>query len=1092
MRKKFKRNSRRVLAFMLSILTMLTAFGTSVTTAFAADGTLHFNSGETIAYGDYYTTRMTFDGENTAYCLEPLKKTPAAGEYEYNLLPQDSPIRKALYYLNGGYGYETITRDQCFHGWSDTDAYVIGHLTVAYIYDNYNDAGGAFYGAPQNFIDKTKEVVGVINSLPEPPKSFRAFILPAADHQTVAGSWYEKPYGWIELYKSSANGSISDGNGNYSLKGAKYGIYQGETQVAVLTTDENGYAKSEELEEGSYTVREIEASPGFAIDTNGYDVTVESDVTATLKVQEVPQNNPIDIVLQKIDSETQKNEPQGAASLEHAEFTVKYFKEQMDSNPEEAGKIADRTWVFQTDREGKIKFTKEYLVSGDEFYYQLDGTTPCLPLGTVTVQETKSPEGYLINPEIFVQKITGDGKAETVSCYQTASVPEQVYRGDLEFVKVGDGELNRLANVPFTITSKTTGESHTLVTDKNGYASTSSDWVKHSQNTNQGESSADGIWFGNGPVDDSRGALPYDTYLLEEQRCEANEGMNLLKIEVTIYKDSVTVPLGTLTDDRIEIGTTALDQETESHISKPDDKVTIVDTVEYEGLKKGQEYQLIGTLMDQKTGEPILIDGKAVTAEKTFKAKKSSGTVTVTFTFDGVSLKGKTVVVFEELYQEELKLAVHADLSDEDQTIYFPEIGTTAKDEATEENFAHAGKKVTLIDTVAYQNLLSGQEYQVIGTLMDKETEKPVEVDGKPVTSEAVFTPENADGTVDVTFTFDGSGLKGKIVVVFESLLWKEKEIAVHADLSDEGQTIYFPEIGTTAKDTETNSHVSKADGEVTIVDTVSYQNLVPGKEYKVSGVLMDKETGEELLVDGKNVTAETVFTPEKAEGTVELTFVFDGSALESKTIVAFETLTYQEKEVATHTDIEDQEQSIYFPQIHTIAKDGTDGDQEVTESEKMTVVDTVAYENLETGKQYKVAGVLMDKTTGKELLIQDKQVTAETVFEAKEAKGTVDVTFIFDGTGLAGKELVVFEKLYLVSEEGEIEVTAHEDLEDQGQTVKVVEKELPPKPETPKSDAPKTGDRSQAMLWLIVAGISAASAAGFSLWRRKGTRKKK
>ena len=254
----------------------------------------------------------------------------------------------------------------------------------------------------------------------------------------------------------------------------------------------------------------------------------------------------------------------------------------------------------------------------------------------------------------------------------------------------------------------------------------------------------------------------------------------------------------------------------------------------------------------------------------------------------------------------------------------------------------------------------------------------------------------------------------------------------------------------------------------------------------------MDKETGEELLVNGKNVTAKTVFTPEKSEGTVELTFVFDGSALEGKTLVAFETLTYQEKEVATHTDIEDQEQSIYFPQIHTTAKDGTDGDQEVTESEKMTVVDTVAYENLETGKQYKVAGVLMDKTTGKELLIQDEQVTAETVFEAKEAKGTVDVTFTFDGTGLAGKELVVFEKLYLVSEEGEIEVTAHEDLEDQGQTVKVVEKELPPKPEIPKSDTPKTGDRSQSMLWLIVAGISAASVAGISLWRRKGTRKKK
>ena len=850
MRKKFKRNSRRVLAFMLSVLTMLTAFGTLATTAFAADGTLHFNSGETIAYGDYYTTRMTFDGENTAYCLEPMKKPPEEGDYSYNLLPENSPIRKALYYLNGGYGYDTVTRDKCFHGWSDTDAYVIGHLAVAYIFDNYNDKGGAFYGAPANYVAKAKEVVKVIDSLPAPPQTFRAFILPVENHQTIAGSWYEKPYGWIELYKSTANGSLSEGNRNYSLKGAKYGIYQRETQIAVLTTGENGYAKSGELEEGSYTVREIEASPGFAVDTNGYDVTVESDVTATLKVQEVPQNNPMDIVLQKIDSETQKKESQGAASLEHAEFTVKFFEEQMDSNPEEAGKTAERMWVFQTDQEGKVKFTKEYFVSGDEFYYQMDGTTPCLPLGTVTVQETKAPEGYLINSEIFVQKITGDRKAETVSCYQTASIPEQVYRGDLEFVKVGDGEQNRLANVPFTITSKTTGESHIIVTDKNGYASTSSDWVKHSQNTNRGESSSDGIWFGSGPVDDNRGALPYDTYLLEEERCEANEGMNLLKIEVTIYKDSVTVPLGTLTDDKIEIGTTALDQETESHISKPDEKVTIVDTVEYEGLKKGQEYQLIGTLMDQKTGEPILIDGKPVTAEKIFKAKKSKGTVKVTFTFDGVSLKGKTVVVFEELYQEDLKLAVHADISDEDQTIY--------------------------------------------------------------------------------------------------------------------------------------------------------------------------------------------------------------------------------------------------FPQIHTTAKDSTDGDQEIMESEKMTIVDTVAYENLEIGKKYKVAGVIMDKTTGKELLIQDKPVTGETVFETKEAKGTVDVNFTFDGTGLAGKELVVFEKLYLVSKEGESEVSTHEDLEDQGQTVKVVEKELPPKPETPKSDVPKTGDHNRTMLWVIIASISAASMAGFSIWKRRRNCKKK
>lgn len=194
--------------------------------------------------------------------------------------------------------------------------------------------------------------------------------------------------------------------------------------------------------------------------------------------------------------------------------------------------------------------------------------------------------------------------------------------------------------------------------------------------------------------------------------------------------------------------------------------VTIVDTVEYEGLKKGQEYKVIGTLMDKETGEPILIDGKPVTAEKTFKAKKSSGTVEVTFTFDGVSLTGKTVVVFEELYHKDLKLAVHADIEDEDQTIYFPEIGTTAKDADTEEPIANADSEVTLIDTVSYKNLVPGQEYTVVGTLMDKETGEALEIEGKKVTSEAVFTLEESEGTTEVTFVFDGTDVKGKTLVV--------------------------------------------------------------------------------------------------------------------------------------------------------------------------------------------------------------------------------------------------------------------------------------------------------------------------------------
>lgn len=379
--KRLKKKGRQAIAFMLSLLTIISTVAASSTTAFAADGTLYFNSGETIPYGSYFTTRMTSDGNNTAYCLEPSKKTPEIGSYQYTLLSQNSSIRKALYYLNGGYGYEKVTKSQCFSGWPDTDSYVIGHLALAYIYDGYNDSGDAFLGAPSSFVTKTKEVINFINAQPAPPKSFQAFILPADSHQTIAGSWYRKPYGWIELNKSTANGGIFEGNGNYSLAGAQYGIFQGNTEVAVITTNKNGYAKSGDLEEGNYTVREIQPSAGYAIDTKGYDVMIESDVTKTLNVKEAPQNNPIDIVLEKIDSETKE-------------------------------------------AEGKVKFEKSYLLSGDEFFYQTDGTTPCILLGTITVQETKTPEGYLVNTDVFVQKITADGKQESVFCYNASAVPE--------------------------------------------------------------------------------------------------------------------------------------------------------------------------------------------------------------------------------------------------------------------------------------------------------------------------------------------------------------------------------------------------------------------------------------------------------------------------------------------------------------------------------------------------------------------------------------------------------------------------------------------------------------------------------------------
>lgn len=1071
----------RLLAFLLAVLVTVGTVFSGGMTVHAADGTVSFHAGANIPYGDYFTSRMTFDGNNTAYCVEPLKKTPASGSYSYDLLAKDSPLRKALYYLNGGYGYKKTVKDKYFSGWSDDNSYVIGHLVVAYIYAGYSSDTGAFHGAPQSFIDKAKEVAQAIKSLPAPPENFRAFIIPGSGSQTVVGSWYQVPYGYLEIRKSSANASVSDGNSNYSLQGAEYGIYKGDELVQTLTTDKSGYAKSGELEEGDYVVKETKASKGFILDTKAHNVTVKSEATTPVNVTEIPQSNPMDLLLQKLDKESQEAQPQGSASLADAQFTVKFYTEQSDQDPSANGAKPARTWVFKTDAEGKSHFTKDYLVSGDAFYTQTDGKTICLPLGTVTIQETKAPTGYFTNDTVFVQKITADGTKETVQFYNASSVDEQIYRGDLELVKVSDREQNRLSDIPFTITSVTIGESHTIVTDKNGYASTASKWNKHTQNTNRGETSEDGVWFGFSTPDDSKGALIYDQYVIEEQRCESNKGMNLLKFEVTVYKDSVTIDLGTLTDDLIEIGTTALDKETGTHMSKPEKEVTLVDTVEYSGLKKGQSYKLVGTLMDAETGEAIQIDGKPVTSEKTFTAKKSSGTVEVSFTFDASSLSGKTTVVFEELYQEDKQLAIHADLSDEDQQISFPEIGTQATDSETGEHIANADEKVKLIDTIQYKGLVPNLKYTATGTLMDAKTGEPVLINDKQVTAKTTFTPETSSGTIDVVFEFDGSSLAGKTTVVFESVTQDKKEIAVHADLEDEGQQIFFPEIATQANCPDTNTQMAVPKKELTITDAVSY-HLIPNKEYKLTGTLMDKESGEPLQIDGKEVTSELTFTPEDAKGTVELSFTLDATALAGKTIVAFESVSYQDKEVAFHTQIDDAPQTIYFPEIKTTAKDGKDGDQEVLAEKETSIIDTISYKDLVTGLTYRVVGTLMDKETGKEVIIDGKPVTAETTFKADKSEGTVEVTFTFDATALYGHDVVVFEKLYVSTgdkdNKKEVELTNHEDINDDGQTVKITDV---PK-DTPDISTPvKTGDNTPILLYagiaagaLLLAGIAA------------------
>ena len=815
--------------------------------------------------------------------------------------------------------------------------------------------------------------------------------------------------------------------------------YQPGEVVKTLVTDSEGKASTSDdlLPYGEYILHESATNESMLLTAPDQTVLVEDDgiIYEFTMADEVVRGG---VLIEKRDLESGLLTPLGGASLDGTLFEI-------------TNKSVNAVYVggalYQP---GEVCATIE-VVDG---IAQTD--TRALPYGSYQMVESKPGEGYLHTDQTVRSfQIRSDG--EIIEFRDGDAAYNQVIRGDLQFVKVGEGgeaNMGRFANVAFKLTSQTTGESHIVVTDENGEVRTVTEWNPHSQNTNGNDDVEDetlwddhaGTWFGLTTegwmvdVQDSLCALPYDTYTLEELPCEGNQGYELVKVpNITISRNNTTIYLGTI-DDQFEgvpeIGTTATVDG--KHVAEPAEEVTIVDTVTYKNLKVGETYKISGVLMDKATGEPLLVNEQQVTAELEFTPNSSEGSVELAYTFDGSALAGKSVVVFEDLYQDENVVASHADINDEGQTVTFgqPEIRTTATIDG--EKTAQPTEQITITDTVEYSGLTVGQEYTLKGVLMDKETGEPLLVNDQQVTSEATFTPAEASGTIDVLFTFDASALTGKSVVVFEILFIGEEEVTSHTDIEDEGQTVTFvegPKIGTTA--TVDGQHTAEPTGEIAIVDVVEYTGLIPGEIYSVSGVLMDKATGEPLLVDRAEVTAEVEFTPESEDGTVELTYTLDASALAGITIVVFETLYQDDVEISTHADINDENQTVEItePEKPTLGTTATvNGQHTADPTGEITIADVVEYTGLTPGKLYTISGVLMDKATGEPLLVDGAEVTAEVEFTPEAADGTVELTYTLDASTLAGSTIVVFETLY---SDG-VEIAAHADINDEAQTITI------------------------------------------------------
>ena len=951
--------------------------------------------------------------------------------------------------------------------------------------------------------------------------------------QELGQFWAKLAVGNATLKKSSDNSSITDGNGLYSIAGATYGVYADKdckNQLATLTTDESGNTETVEVRAGTLYIKELSAPAGYKVDKNVYTLKVEAGKTATLNVSDTPKATDTLIELFKIDMETQKHNAQGDASLEGAEFTWKYYDGfyTKDNLPAQA----TRTWVTktiaETDSEGAVHYVTRladnYKVSGDSFYTQAGKNV--LPLGTLTVEETKAPDGYLLDGAymqadgseeqikgLYVTQIVEDGdlailsgsnqykvsdkvirggvkiqkrdletgdtsgqgsatlkdaefsitslnnspvlvegklyrKNEVVKKIRTGidgiastsadllpygnfrifeseapegyltdgakpidfsitengkivdltgkdtSIYNQVKRGDIEGVKIGAGTHQRLADVPFRITSKTTGESHVIVTDKNGQFSTSADWVSHKHNTNAGQTSEDGIWFGTSEPDDSKGALLYDTYIIEELRCESNKGFQLIPpFEIIVSRNNLVIDLGTLTDDyeeEISIHTTATSEDGKKSVVAGKE-VIIIDTVKLDGLKKGTKYQLKGWQMIKDENTELVIDGKRVENSYTFTADDKDMKIEMEYTFNASALGGKDLVTFEELYDlsdkdEPVKVAEHKDIEDDGQTVSIKEriinIHTKATDPEGEKSIV-AGNKVTVIDTVKLDNLEIGTEYQLVGWQMLKEENAELLIDGKRVENSYTFTADNEDMEIEMEYTFNASALGGKNLVTFEELYdmtdkENPKKVAEHKDISDEGQTVLITE---------------------------------------------------------------------------------------------------------------------RIIKIHTTATD-KDGKKEIEPDRDVTIIDTVTLDGLEVGVKYQLVGWQMIKEENAELIINGKRVENDYTFTADSEHMEVQIAFTFDASELAGKELVTYEELYDLSNPDEPKkVTEHKEIDDKGQTITVKEKpEIPeePTPETPQtpSDTPKTGDRTNVGLFMGLLALSGAGLAGTLYLKKRKTKK--
>jgi len=650
----------------------------------------------------------------------------------------------------------------------------------------------------------------------------------------------------VTLTKTSADLKVTNGNSNYSLEGAVYNVYKAyvnpahdytnDPVIATFTTDVNGKATlSRKLENGDYVTIEQVAPLGYTLDKNVHRFSINGK-SANLDVVDDPTK--IRLTVRKKDADTNSNVPQGDATLEGAQYRITY------TNNDE--KIEN---IVTTNKSGQAVLRN-------------------IPIGVlVTVEEIGVPLGYKLDSKVHTYITTTDIK-ELEYDLIPEDFTEEVMKGQIALHKQYEtlDDLAEEQGAEFDIYLKSAGSYAAAKETERDHITTGADGMATTKD------------------------LPYGTYVVHQTK--GGNGRQLVSdFDVVISEDGKTYSYDLVNTQK-------------------NAQLKIVKTSE-DGVIEGIHFR-VTRLEDSYSAEYVTnAAGEILTETLPIYADKD-GATKYQYKVEELDTKETFGYQLPDSQTVELSEGEIASVSFHNKPI---EIGTKATVDGEKE--VDPLDKVTLTDTVSYTGLVPGKEYRATGVLMDKETGEKLLVDGKEVTAETTFIAEAKNGSVDVTFIFDATGLHGKEVVVFENLYRENVLLATHADINDEGQTVKIknPEIGTKA--TADGKKEITAD-KITITDVVSYKDLTPGKEYKLTGVLMNKATNDKLLIDGKEITAEATFTTKAPTGEVEMTFTFDARELTAETeVVAFETLYRDGIEIAVHADIEDEGQTVKILPLH-------------------------------------------------------------------------------------------------------------------------------------------------------------------------------